>query len=52
MQETVVILEWLYWLQEALKLVFEEVASRLVGLVAATSFGIVATLVVVVANPG
>ena len=50
MQATVAILEGLHWLQEALKLVVEEVASRLVGLAAATSFEVVATLTEVATN--
>ena len=54
------ILEGLYWLQDALKLVVEvvesrllikEVASRLVGLAVAANFGVVAMLVEVAANP-
>ena len=44
------ILEGLYWLQEALKLVVEEVASRLAGLATASSFEVVATLSKVLAN--
>ena len=50
-QATVAVLEGLYWLQDALKLVVEEVASRLVGLVAISSFEVVATLAEVADNP-
>ena len=51
MQETMAILEGLYWLQEALKLICKEVALGLVGLVATTSFEVVATLTQVATNP-
>ena len=46
------ILEGLYWLQEALRLVVEEDASRLVEVAIVASFGIGANIVEVVANPG
>ena len=50
MQAIVAILEGLYWLLEVLKLVVEEVASELVGLVAATNFDIIATPTEATAN--
>ena len=46
------ILEGLYWLQEALNVVVKDVASRLVGLAATASFGVIATLAKVVSNLG
>ena len=52
MQATAAILEGLYWLQEALRLVVEEVSSKLVEATATTNFWVSANLDKVVSNLG